>query len=65
LEYYIKASTQNVNELTTPRYLFKAGQTALMLGNKADALKYFTEIKEKYESTPEAQNIDALIGMAQ
>lgn len=65
LEMYEKAAHQNTNEFTTPRYLFKAGQTAMTLGNKADALKYFTEIKEKYESTPEAQNIDALIGMAQ
>jgi tetratricopeptide (TPR) repeat protein len=65
LEYYEKAAHQNVNEFTTPRYLFKAGQTALTLGNKADALKYFTEIKDKYQDTPEAQNIDALIGMAQ
>jgi hypothetical protein len=37
----------------------------LGLNNKADALKYFTEIKEKYEATPEAANIDALIGLAQ
>jgi tetratricopeptide (TPR) repeat protein len=65
LEMYEKAAHQSANEFTTPRYLFKAGQTSLALGNKADALKYFTEIKEKYESTPEAQNIDALIGMAQ
>jgi tetratricopeptide (TPR) repeat protein len=65
LEFYEKAARQNTNEFTTPRYLFKAGQTALELGNKATALKYFTEIKEKYESTPEAQNIDALIGLAQ
>ncbi|MEC4005535.1 tetratricopeptide repeat protein [Flavobacterium sp. SUN052] len=65
LELYEKAAIQNVNEFTSPRYLFKAGQTALTLGNKADALKYFTEIKEKYESAPEAQQIDALIGMAQ
>jgi tetratricopeptide (TPR) repeat protein len=65
LEYYIKAAQMNVNELTTPRYLMKAGQTAYLLGNKADALKYFTEIKEKYESSQEAQNIDALIGMVQ
>jgi hypothetical protein len=43
----------------------KAGQTAFSLGQKADALKYFTEIKEKYEATPEARNIDGLIGMAQ
>ncbi len=65
LEFYIKASETNKNEFTTPRFLLKAGQTALGLKNKADALKYFTEIKEKYEATPEAANIDALIGLAQ
>jgi len=65
LEYYIKAAQMNENEFTTPRYLLKAGKTAYSLGNKADALKYFTEIKEKFESSQEAQNIDALIGMVQ
>jgi len=65
LEFYIKASETNKNEFTTPRFLLKAGQTALGLKNKADALKYFTEIKEKYEATPEAANIDALIGLVQ
>lgn len=65
LEYYVKAAEANTNDLTTPRYLLKAGQTAYSLGKKADALKYFTEIKDKFENTPEASNIDALIGMAQ
>ena len=65
LEFYIIASETNKNEFTTPRFLLKAGQTALGLKNKVDALKYFTEIKEKYEATPEAANIDVLIGLAQ
>ena len=65
LEYYIKASEMNKNDFTTPRFLLKAGQTSLAIGNKADALKYFTEIKEQYESTPEAQGIEGLIGLAQ
>ena len=65
LEYYEKAAKSNENEVTTPRFLLKAGQTALVLKQKEDALKYFTEIKEKYESAPEYQNIDALIGLAQ
>jgi tetratricopeptide (TPR) repeat protein len=65
LEYYVKASQAGTNDFTTPRYLMKAGQTALALGKKADALKYFAEIKEKYDTTPEGQQIDALIGMAQ
>ena len=65
LENYLKASEMTKNDFTTPRFLLKAGQTSLALGNKADALKYFTEIKEKFESTPEASNVDALIGLAQ
>ena len=65
LGFYVKAAEMNKNEFTTPRFLLKAGQTALALGNKEEALKYFTEIKEKYEATPEAATIDAMIGLAQ
>lgn len=65
LEYYIKAADVDENEFTRPRYLLKAGQAALSLGNKADALKYFTEIKEKFEATPEGATVDAMIGLAQ
>ncbi|EKT4519315.1 tol-pal system YbgF family protein [Flavobacterium psychrophilum] len=65
LEFYIKAAESNKNDVTTPRFLLKAGQTAMSLGKKADALKYFTDIKDNFEATPEAQNIDALIGMTQ
>lgn len=65
LDYYVKASKLNENEVTTPRFLMKAGQTALALNQKEDALKYFTEIKEKYDTSIEAQNIDAMIGLAQ
>jgi len=65
LGFYLKAAENNKNEFTTPRFLLKAGQIALELNQKADALKYFTEIKEKYEATPEAANIDALIGLSQ
>jgi len=65
LEYYVKAAEANKNEFTTPRYLLKAGKTALALGQKADALKYFTEIKDNYDNTPEAQSVDGLIGLAQ
>ena len=65
LEYYVKASETNKNDFTTPLFLLKAGKTALALNKKADALKYFEDIKENYETSLEAQNIDALIGMAQ
>lgn len=65
LEFYKKAAESNKNEFTTPRFLLKAGKTSLALGNKEEALKYFTDIKDNYEMTQEAQGIDALIGLSQ
>ena len=65
LENYLKAAESNKNDFTTPRFLLKAGKTALTLGNKSDALKYFTDIKENYEATPEAASVDVLIRLAQ
>ena len=65
LEYYAKAAKASDDELTTPRFLFKAGTIALILNKKEDALKYFKEIKEKYEASAEGVNIDAHIAMAE
>jgi tetratricopeptide (TPR) repeat protein len=65
LENYIKAAEASKNDFTTPRFLMKAGKVALALGNKADALKYFTDIKDNYENAPEAATVDGLIGLSQ
>lgn len=65
LTFYKKALSSDENGFTTPRFTLKAGKTALALGKKEDALKFFTDIKEKYETSTEAQGIDALIGLAQ
>lgn len=65
LEYYVKAAESNKNDFTTPRFLLKAGKTALALGQKEDALKYLTDIKENFDTTPEAASVDVLIGLAQ
>jgi len=65
LDYYVKAAESNKNDFTTPRFLLKAGKTALALGQKEDALKYLTDIKENYDTTPEAASVDVLIGLAQ
>ncbi len=65
LENYVKAAEANKNDFTTPRFLLKAGKIALALGNKEEALKYFTDIKDNFESSPEAATIDVLIGLAQ
>jgi tetratricopeptide (TPR) repeat protein len=65
LEFYVQAVELNRNDFTTPRFLLKAGKTALALGNKEDALKYFTDIKENFDTAPEFTSIDVLIGLAQ
>jgi tetratricopeptide (TPR) repeat protein len=65
LENYVKAVEANKNDFTTPRFLLKAGKTALALGNKEDALKYFTDIKDNFDASPEAASVDVLIGLAQ
>ena len=65
LEYYIKAAESNKNDFTTPRFLLKAGKVALAQGKKEDALKYFTDIKDNFDASPEAASIDVLIGLAQ
>lgn len=65
LDQYVKASEMEQNDFTTPRFLFKAGKAALALGKKAEALKFFTSVKESYENTPEGQQADTFIGLAQ
>ena len=65
LENYIKAAEVSKNDFTTPRFLMKAGKVALALGNKEDALKYFTDIKDNFDNSPEARSVDGLIGLSQ
>ncbi|SDW76597.1 tetratricopeptide repeat protein [Flavobacterium degerlachei] len=65
LDNYLKAVVANKNDFTTPRFLLKAGKTALELGKKEDALKYFTDIKDNFDASPEAASVDVLIGLAQ
>ena len=64
LSYYEQAANHSDNDYTTPRYLYKAGITALELGDKAKALQFFQRIKDEYSTVNEAANIDVFIGMA-
>lgn len=65
LGYYEKAFTVKTNDLTTPRFLLKAGHVALALGKKDKAFQYFSRIQNEFGNTQEAQNIEGLIGLAQ
>lgn len=64
LGYYEKALALSNNDYTTPKFLYKAGITALELKNNAKALQYFQRIKDEFSTSDEARSIDAFIGMA-
>lgn len=65
LGYYEKAFAAKNNDLTTPRFLLKAGHVALALGKKNKASQYFTRIQNEFGGTTEAQNIEGYIGLTQ
>ncbi len=65
LEYYVKAANASTNDLTTPRFLFKAGEAALALDKKAEAAKHFKEIKDNYSTSQEGVSIEAYIAMTE
>ncbi|MFS4492323.1 tetratricopeptide repeat protein [Maribacter sp. 2308TA10-17] len=64
LGYYEKAIGHNANDYTTPKFLYKAGVTALELNQKDKALGFFQRIKDEFSKSDEAASIDAFIGMA-
>ncbi|MGD1946838.1 MAG: tol-pal system YbgF family protein [Croceivirga sp.] len=66
LDYYEKAvAASGANEFSAPKFLYKAGITALGLGYKDKALEYFKRIKKEFSGSNEGNNIDAVIGSAE
>ena len=61
LEYYQSAASMQDNEFTTPLFLFKAGRSAMDLGQFAKAEKIFTQIKEDYPTSDTGKDIDKYI----
>ena len=64
LGYYEKAIAHSTNDFTTPKFLYKAGITAIELNENSKALEYFERIKNEFASSDEAKSVDAFIGMA-
>jgi tetratricopeptide (TPR) repeat protein len=64
LGYYESAMAHSNNGYTTPKFLYKAGVTAMEMGSTNKALGYFERIKEEFSNSEQAKNIDAFIGMA-
>ena len=64
LGYYEAAVKHSGNEYTAPKFLYKAGVTALEMGDKNKALGFFQKIKDEFPKSENANSIDAFIGMA-
>ncbi len=59
-----KKAAKNENQLIAPKALKKAGLAYEKLGKYADAVKVYTEIKDKYFQSQEAMDIDKYIARA-
>ncbi|MAP53384.1 tetratricopeptide repeat protein [Altibacter sp.] len=65
LGYYEKAVSLSDNEVTAPRFLLKAGLTAMSLNKFDVALKHFNRINEEYPKSAEATKANLYIGQAE
>ncbi|KOY52483.1 tetratricopeptide repeat protein [Polaribacter dokdonensis] len=64
LEYYEKAANVESNEFTTPLFLYKSAQTAMLLKDFDKAENMFSIIKEKYPTSDQGKDIDKFINAA-
>jgi tetratricopeptide (TPR) repeat protein len=58
---YQKAAKVDVNEFTSPMYLFKAGLVSEELQDYASALKFYEEIKDQFTTFANQKTIDKYI----
>lgn len=65
LKYYEEAASMADNEFTTPRFLLKAGITAMNLGQANKAVVHFQGILDNYPKATEAVQAKAYIGKAE
>ncbi|MFT7072442.1 tetratricopeptide repeat protein [Patiriisocius sp. Uisw_017] len=65
LGYYETAATMQQNDFTSPRFLLKAGITAMKLGNKDAAIKHFKAITDKYATADQAAKAKTYLAQAE
>jgi tetratricopeptide (TPR) repeat protein len=58
VRYYLEAADENVNDFTTPLFLYKAGMTYEMQKEYQDAYEVYDRIYREYYRAPEARNIE-------
>jgi len=65
IKFYNEAADVVPNEFTTPKYLLKGAQAALLTGDNSTAIKNLERIEEEFPEAPEAQTAKILLGQAQ
>ncbi len=65
LEYYERAANIRTNQYTTPKYLLKAGITAIQVGKNDKAKALLSRLEKEYPDSSEADNVTAYLGMAE
>ncbi|MGJ8667031.1 MAG: tetratricopeptide repeat protein [Patiriisocius sp.] len=65
LGYYETAATMQENEFTSPRFLLKAGITAMALGKADVAKKHLNNIVENYATSAEAAKAKVYLAQAE
>ena len=63
--YYKQAANFDTNDYTAPRYLLKAGMSAIKSENYSEAVSLLTQLKENYPDAPELQQAEIFLGQAQ
>lgn len=64
-KYYKEAVAISTNDMTTPRFLLKAGVTALNLGKAGEAYTFFERITNEFKDAPEATQAEVYKGQAE
>ena len=62
LDYYKKSANHFVeDENASAEALFRAAAIAEVLNDNAEAVKLYTQLKEKYRSSPRGQEVDVYL----
>ncbi len=65
ISFYNQAAAVAANEFTTPKYLLKGAQAALLTEDYSTAIKNLTRIEEEFPDAAESQTAAVLLGQAQ
>jgi len=65
ITHFLKAAKEADDEMLSPIYYKKAGEAYLSNANYDKAIEIFTQIRENYYNSPEAQEADKFIQQAE